>query len=78
LDPAKLADHITNPYGVKNEETGDRADIDVGRQLRQTWPDFHYDGQSTRFAVPLFKRFSPAPMDWPRRHHGIFHLEQFL
>jgi Dolichyl-phosphate-mannose-protein mannosyltransferase len=39
----QLAGHITNPYGVKNEETEDHPDIYVCRQLRQSWPDFWND-----------------------------------
>ena len=39
----QLAGHITNPYGVKNEETEDHPDIYVCRQLKQSWPDFWND-----------------------------------
>lgn len=39
----ELAGHITNAYGVKNEETGDHPDIYVCRQLKQSWPDFWND-----------------------------------
>jgi hypothetical protein len=43
FESCELAGHITNAYGVKNEETGDHPDIYVCRQLRQTWPDFWND-----------------------------------
>jgi len=39
----ELTGHITNTYGVKNEETVDHPDIYVCRQLRQSWPDFWND-----------------------------------
>jgi 4-amino-4-deoxy-L-arabinose transferase-like glycosyltransferase len=35
-----LAGHVTNRYGVKNEETRDHPDIFVCRGLRQPWPEF--------------------------------------
>jgi hypothetical protein len=36
----ELAGHVTNPYGVENEETKDHPDIYVCHGLRQSWPDF--------------------------------------
>jgi 4-amino-4-deoxy-L-arabinose transferase-like glycosyltransferase len=41
--PCQLAGHITNSYGVKNEETEDHPDIYVCRQFKQSWPDFWND-----------------------------------
>ncbi|HUI42381.1 MAG TPA: glycosyltransferase family 39 protein, partial [Terriglobia bacterium] len=36
----ELAGHISNPFGVKNEETEDHPDIFLCRGLRQPWPEF--------------------------------------
>jgi 4-amino-4-deoxy-L-arabinose transferase-like glycosyltransferase len=36
----ELAGHVSNPYGIENEETSDHPDIYVCRGLRQSWPDF--------------------------------------
>ena len=35
-----LAGHVTNRYGVRNEETRQHPDIFVCRGLREPWPDF--------------------------------------
>ena len=39
-DQVELAGHITNPYGVRNEETRDHPDIFVCRGLKKPWPEF--------------------------------------
>ncbi len=39
-DQVELAGHITNPYGVLNEETRDHPDIFVCRGFKKSWPDF--------------------------------------
>ena len=36
----ELAGHITNPYGVRNEETKDHPDIFVCRGFKKSWPEF--------------------------------------
>ncbi len=36
----ELAGHVTNPYGVQNEETRDHPDIFVCRDFKKSWPDF--------------------------------------
>jgi 4-amino-4-deoxy-L-arabinose transferase-like glycosyltransferase len=36
----ELAGHITNRYGVRNEETKDHPDIFVCRRFKKSWPDF--------------------------------------
>ena len=36
----ELAGHITNPYGVRNEETKAHPDIFVCRGFKQPWPEF--------------------------------------
>jgi len=36
----ELAGHVTNPYGVLNEETKDHPDIFVCRGFRKSWPEF--------------------------------------
>ncbi|MBA3544134.1 MAG: glycosyltransferase family 39 protein [Chthoniobacterales bacterium] len=36
----ELAGHVTNPYGVRNEETEDHPDIFVCRAFKKSWPDF--------------------------------------
>jgi 4-amino-4-deoxy-L-arabinose transferase-like glycosyltransferase len=38
----EVAGHITNPYGIQNEEA-ERPEIYLCRQLRQPWPDFWAD-----------------------------------
>lgn len=38
----RVAGHVTNPYGIQNEETG-HPEIYLCRQLRQAWPDFWKD-----------------------------------
>lgn len=40
FETCELAGHITNRYGVQNEETLEHPDIFVCRGLRQTWPEF--------------------------------------
>jgi 4-amino-4-deoxy-L-arabinose transferase-like glycosyltransferase len=40
FESCELAGHITNRYGVKNEETTDHPDIFVCRRLRKPWPEF--------------------------------------
>ena len=35
-----LAGHITNPYGVLNEETRDHPEIFVCRSFKKSWPEF--------------------------------------
>jgi 4-amino-4-deoxy-L-arabinose transferase-like glycosyltransferase len=42
----ELAGHITNRYGIENEETRGAPDIFVCRRLRKTWPEFWRDVQS--------------------------------
>jgi 4-amino-4-deoxy-L-arabinose transferase-like glycosyltransferase len=39
-EQVELAGHITNPYGVLNEETRDHPDIFVCRGFRKSWPEF--------------------------------------
>jgi hypothetical protein len=39
----RLAGHTPNPYGVKNEETGDHPDIYVCGPPKQGWPTFWAD-----------------------------------
>ncbi len=41
----ELAGHTPNPYGIKNEETGDHPDIYVCRGMKQSWPEFWSDFQ---------------------------------
>jgi hypothetical protein len=36
----ELAGHITNPYGVQNEETKDHPDIFLCRGFKKSWPEF--------------------------------------
>ena len=36
----ELAGHVTNPYGVRNEETKDHPDIFVCRRFKKSWPEF--------------------------------------
>ena len=36
----EFAGHVTNPYGVRNEETKDHPDIFVGRGFKKSWPEF--------------------------------------
>ncbi|MDQ3414404.1 MAG: hypothetical protein M3480_05435, partial [Verrucomicrobiota bacterium] len=36
----ELAGHVTNPYGVRNEETKDHPDIFLCRGFRKPWPEF--------------------------------------
>ncbi len=36
----ELAGQITNPYGVRNEETKDHPDIFVCRGFKKSWPEF--------------------------------------
>ncbi|MEO8044069.1 MAG: glycosyltransferase family 39 protein [Spartobacteria bacterium] len=36
----ELAGHITNSYGVRNEETKDHPDIFVCRGFKKSWPEF--------------------------------------
>ncbi len=36
----ELAGHVTNPYGVRNEETKDHPDIFVCRGFKKSWPEF--------------------------------------
>ena len=46
--PCRLAGHTWNPYGIKNEETGDHPDIYVCGPPKMGWPafwaDFRYYG----------------------------------
>ncbi len=39
-DQVELAGHVTNRYGVLNEETKDHPDIFVCRGFRKSWPEF--------------------------------------
>ena len=36
----ELVGHVTNPYGVRNEETKDHPDIFVCRGFKKSWPEF--------------------------------------
>ena len=36
----ELAGYVTNPYGVRNEETMDHPDIFVCRGFKRSWPEF--------------------------------------
>jgi hypothetical protein len=36
----ELAGHVTNPYGVRNEETKDHPDIFLCRGFKKSWPEF--------------------------------------
>ncbi len=40
FESCELAGHISNKYGVMNEETMDHPDIFVCRRLRQSWDEF--------------------------------------
>ena len=40
FESCELVGHVTNKYGVANEETSDHADIFVCRHLRETWSEF--------------------------------------
>ena len=40
FESCRLAGHITNRYGIKNEETSEHPDIFVCRQLRKPWAEF--------------------------------------
>src|SRR6516225_6072163 len=40
FESCELAGHITNKYGVANEETTDHPDILICRHLRESWPEF--------------------------------------
>jgi hypothetical protein len=39
-DQVELAGHVTNRYGVRNEETKDHPDIFVCRKFKKSWPEF--------------------------------------
>jgi Dolichyl-phosphate-mannose-protein mannosyltransferase len=39
-DQVELAGHVTNTYGVRNEETRDHPDIFVCRGFKKSWPEF--------------------------------------
>jgi 4-amino-4-deoxy-L-arabinose transferase-like glycosyltransferase len=39
FETCDLAGHVTNRYGIENEETRDHPDIFVCRRLRQPWPE---------------------------------------
>ncbi len=41
----RLAGHVSNPYNVKNEESGDHPDIFFCRGLVRSWPEFWKDFQ---------------------------------
>ena len=36
----ELAGHVTNRFGVRNEETTDHPDIFVCRKFKKSWPEF--------------------------------------
>jgi hypothetical protein len=40
FESCALAGHITNEYGVANEESTDHPDIFICRHLRESWPEF--------------------------------------
>lgn len=40
FESCELAGHVTNRYGVRNEESVRHPDIFVCRRLRHPWPDF--------------------------------------
>jgi 4-amino-4-deoxy-L-arabinose transferase-like glycosyltransferase len=40
FESCQLAGHVTNPYGIKNEETTRHPDIYVCRKLRTPWAEF--------------------------------------
>ena len=40
FESCEVVGHITNKYGVANEETTDHSDILLCRHLRQSWPEF--------------------------------------
>ena len=40
FESCELAGHLTNRYGVLNEETREHPDVFVCRRLREPWPDF--------------------------------------
>jgi hypothetical protein len=40
FESCELAGHITNKYGIANEETTDHPDILICRHLRESWPEF--------------------------------------
>jgi len=40
FESCELVGHITNKYGVANEESTDHSDILFCRHLRETWPQF--------------------------------------
>jgi hypothetical protein len=39
FESCELSGHVTNPYGIKNEETLDHPDIFVCRRVRKPWPE---------------------------------------
>lgn len=40
FESCELAGHVTNRYGIVNEETRDHPDIFLCRRLRRPWPEF--------------------------------------
>ncbi len=40
FESCEVVGHVTNKYGVANEETTDHSDILLCRHLRQSWPEF--------------------------------------
>ena len=40
FESVELAGHVTNRYGVENEETKYHPDIFICRRLRESWPEF--------------------------------------
>jgi len=40
FESCKLADHLTNPYGIENQSIDGYADVFICRHLRQPWPEF--------------------------------------
>ena len=46
--------HITIPYGVRNEETKDHPDIFVGRGFKTSWPEFWEKFSALRLAIGRF------------------------
>jgi hypothetical protein len=45
FESCTLAGHVTNQYGVANEETSDHGDIFLCRGIRRAWPEFWKDFQ---------------------------------
>lgn len=57
FDHCELAGHISNPWGIENEESRENPDIYVCRGLKPTWPEFWKDRQRFGSLLPLERMF---------------------